>query len=76
MVRVDGGPGTQPAQNPGISNITQYGNPGGNGAFTLVAAEAAVVLLERMPASQVSQITQTNLLLEEMVNLSHFTLEI
>ena len=31
--RVDGGPGTQPAQNPGISNITQYGNPGGNGAF-------------------------------------------
>ena len=41
--------------------------------FTLVAAEAAVVLLERMLKPQVSQITQTNLLLEEMVNLSLYT---
>ena len=31
--RVDGGPGTQPSQNPGVSNINQYGNPGGDGAF-------------------------------------------
>lgn len=31
--RIPGGSANQPSQNPGIANILQYGNPGGNGAF-------------------------------------------
>lgn len=31
--RVGGGGASQPSQNPGVSNILQYGTPGGNGAF-------------------------------------------